>query len=128
MKVTKSKLKKIINEEMSSLLNEVKILKQGFFKKADSIEWEIFDNGKICFETHHGEDYSPSSICVPLDELKQILASTSEPRPDRNEYMWDQTAKAFPEEYEGTENPFRTPPASSESAWELKRKLDLGKR
>ena len=28
-------------------------------------------------------------------------------RPDRNEYMWDQTARAFPEEYEGAENPFK---------------------
>ena len=31
----------------------------------------------------------------------------------RNEYMWDKTAKAFPEEYEGQENPFKLPEAPS---------------
>ena len=30
----------------------------------------------------------------------------------RNEYMWDKTAKAFPEEYEGQENPFKMPKAA----------------
>ena len=113
MKITKSQLKQIIKEELKSVLSEVKIIKQGFFEKADNIEWEIFDNGKICFETHHEDDYSPTSLCVPLDELKQILGSSETKSPgytrgmNRNEYMWDQTAKAFPEEYEGTENPFK---------------------
>jgi hypothetical protein len=94
-------------DQMELSLNEVKITKQGFFEGQSNIEWEIFDNGKICFETHHEEDYSPTSLCVPLDELRQIVASTRETRPDRNAYMWDKTAEAFPEEYEGAKNPFR---------------------
>ena len=126
MKITKSKLKQIIKEELSSVLNEVKILKQGFFKEADNIEWEIFDNGKICFETHHEEDYSPSSLCVPLDELKQIVGSHQSPDAmggkGRNEHMWDQTAKAFPEEYEGAENPFTMPKAPSTHSQEHQRR------
>ena len=73
MKITKSKLKQIIKEELKNSLNEVKIVKQGFFKEHPDLEWEIFDSGKICFETHHEGDYSPSSVCVPLDELREIL-------------------------------------------------------
>ena len=75
MKITKSQLKQLIKEELKSTLNEVRIriVKQGFFKERPDLEWEIFDDGKICFETHHDEDYSPSSVCVPLDELKEIL-------------------------------------------------------
>ena len=113
MKITKSQLKQIIKEELTSVLNEVKIVKQGFFKEHPDLEWEIFDNGKICFETHHDEDYSPTSLCVPLEELKAILGVSEASSPDamrgmdRNEYMWDQTSKAFPEEYEGQENPFK---------------------
>lgn len=126
MKITKSQLKQIIKEELSSVISEVKILKQGFFKGADNVEWEIFDDGRICFETHHEEDYSPSSLCVPLDELKQIVGSHESPDAmggkSRNEYMWDKTAEAFPEEYEGAENPFKMPEAPATDSQEHQRR------
>ena len=83
MKITKSKLKQIIKEELKSSLNETKIVKQGFFNEHPDLEWEIFDSGKICFETHHEGDYSPSSVCVPLDELREILGGLeTSPGPD----------------------------------------------
>ena len=45
----------------------------------------------------------------------------------RNAYTWEKTAEAFPDDYKGAKNPFKVPAASSESAWALKRKLDLGR-
>ena len=122
MKITKSQLKQIIKEELKSVLNEVKIVKQGFFKNtnADDIEWEIFDNGRICFETHHEEDYSSTSLCVPLDELKEILGASgvnspdSMPSVDRNAAAWDffkradeRSGEVPPEVERRMKNPFK---------------------
>ena len=122
MKITKSQLKQIIKEELKSTLNEVKIVKQGFFKNtnAGDIEWEIFDNGRVCFETHHEEDYSSTSVCVPLDELKEILgvseASSPDSMPgvDRNAAAWDffkradeRSGEVPPEVERRMKNPFK---------------------
>jgi len=87
MKITKSKLKQIIKEELKNSLNEeMKIIKQGFFE--NEIEWEIFNNGLICFEKHFEHEYSPTSLCVPLDELKEILGGL-ETSPEPAEDMPD---------------------------------------
>ena len=55
-------------------LNEVSSLKSGEMA-GGGIEWDILDNGQICFERYSEDEYSSSNVCVPLEELKQIIGS-----------------------------------------------------
>ena len=71
MKITKEQLKRVIKEEISNVLKEVRAIKSG--QLAGGIEWDILDNGEICFERYSEDEYSSSNVCVSLEELRQII-------------------------------------------------------
>ena len=71
MKITKEQLKQIIKEELENTLNEVEVTRSGKF--TSGVKWDILDNGQICFVRHGEDEYSSSNVCVPLEELKQII-------------------------------------------------------
>ena len=109
MKITKEQLTQIIKEELENIVNEVEVTKGGQF--ANGVEWDILDNGQICFEQHSEDDYASNNICVPLEELKQILSSPK-PRPNSqgmNADAWEFFKKSMPADPEiekKLKNPF----------------------
>ena len=107
MKITKEQLKQIIKEELENIVNEVEVTKDGQF--ANGVEWDILDNGQICFERHSEDDYASSNICVPLEELKQILSPPKSHDANSNAYAWDFIKKSMPTDPEiekKLKNPF----------------------
>ncbi len=138
MKITKSRLKQIIKEELSSLSETEEMDFVSDRDREETLRGEVPPHDMaereelLGYLMEDGIDVNMNSH-LSNEQLDAILKiSRNEPGAgmggmSRNEYMWDKTAKAFPEEYEGQENPFKVPTASSESSWALKRKLDLGR-
>ncbi len=139
MKITKSRLKQIIKEEMSGLIEmydrdlfgdedrepeppEENAPPHDMAKREELIGYLMEDGIDVNMNSHLSNEQLDAILKISRNEPGAGMGGMS-----RNEYMWDKTAKAFPEEYEGQENPFKVPTASSESSWALKRKLDLGR-
>ena len=137
MKITKQQLNKLIKEELDKILSEGHSgegsMAQGQLERiselANMISEQFNDSTNL-------EECVESKITKALDYLSSVMnymrgeAKISDPMDgkSRNEYMWDKTAQAFPEKYEGAENPFRMPAVSSRSAWDLKNKLGIGNK
>ena len=138
MKITKSRLKQIVKEELQNLNEGEDPDLQAFDAFMDLPADSRLPTGKIAAD---GPDDDLPSLYKPKDPAREELLgylmedgidvnmnshlsneqldailkiSRAQPGAgmggmSRNEYMWDKTAKAFPEEYEGQENPFRGP-------------------
>jgi C4-type Zn-finger protein len=136
MKITKSRLKQIIKEELETTLEEGHggegSMAQGQLQRigelADMISQQFDDSTNL-------EEWVESKITKALDYLSSVMnymrgeddetaMSSKDPMGgmSRNEYMWDKTAKAFPEEYEGQENPFKMPKAAPIGSAEERRR------
>jgi len=77
MKITKSQLKQIVKEELATALKEdIQVLRDGDF--SNGVEWELPGNGLICFERHSEDEYSTTSLCVPVEELLVALGEPPE--------------------------------------------------
>lgn len=96
MKITKEMLTQIIKEETNKVLNEVSVVKDGQFETTDNLKWEILDNGRICFETWDSAQGQAINICVPLEELKQILSPPKNQDINKNAAAWDFVKKSMP--------------------------------
>ena len=135
MKITKSQLKQIIKEELKASLTETELndpfddiykdrpevvaSRKGVRERAEKqnlINFLMEDGIDVNMNTHMTISQLDAILKISRGENTDVPAhsrgvpdtsSGGGSRPDRNEYMWDQTARAFPEEYEGAENPFK---------------------
>ena len=68
--------------------------------------------GPFMTEKEAGQRATRSDTRSEFEAAQDVISKLGRPAggmggKNRNEYMWDKTAQAFPEEYEGFTNPFR---------------------